>query len=176
MNRKLSRLGIDPEWSVDVSGDITLHSCHQAKTKILKLHSKDPEKPILMVITSGGGDETSLTIIEETVRLYDIQLYTLGWGKCQSAAFFALQMGIKRITTAWTSLMMHNGSISASDTYDGTIAFAEQCRKNLDRWVKLMAKRSKGKLTVPKIKNLMRTDCYLSAEKALEYKLVDLII
>jgi ATP-dependent protease ClpP protease subunit len=171
-----------------LKGEVTVASCADLIESILSINyptytddedgnevqDKFPDV-INLLITSTGGDMTAAFALINVMRGSRIPIRTIVLGEASSAALCILMAGHQRVATPYSSLMSHQFISGVEGTYDdlvnATTAFNEYFSKMLNFYVECTGLEEKFIK-----KNLLRAlDHHFHPEKALEYKMIDLV-
>ena len=144
--------------------------------QLLFLESEDPDKDIYMYINSPGGVITSGFGILDTMNYIKPDVATICMGQAASMAALLLSSGTKgkRSALANSRVMIHQplggvqGQATDIEIHTKAILFLKE------KLNKILADNT-GK-TVKTIENDTNRDNFMSAEKALEYGLIDQIV
>tara|TARA_Y100001970_G_scaffold101078_1_gene126950 strand:+ start:1379 stop:1975 length:597 start_codon:yes stop_codon:yes gene_type:complete len=144
--------------------------------QLLFLESEDPDKDIYMYINSPGGVITSGFGILDTMNYIKPDVATICMGQAASMAALLLSSGTKgkRSALANSRVMIHQplggvqGQATDIEIHTKEILFLKE------KLNKILADNT-GK-TVKTIENDTNRDNFMSAEKALEYGLIDQIV
>lgn len=172
-----------------LKGEISISSCGDVIENILSINyptfseEDDDGKPIEdsypdvinLLITSTGGDMTAAFALINVMRGSRIPIRTIVLGEASSAALCILMAGHQRVATPYASLMSHQFLSGAEGSYDdlvnATKAFDEYYSKMLDFYVECTG-------LDPKFikKHLLSSrDHHFKPDKALEYKMIDIV-
>ena len=144
--------------------------------QLLFLEADNPDKDIYMYINSPGGLITSGFAILDTMNYIKPKISTICMGQAASMAAILLSMGTKgkRMALENSRLMIHQplggaqGQASDIEIHTKEILFLR------DKLNKILSKNT-GQ-TIKKIESDTNRDHFMSAEKALEYGIIDKII
>lgn len=89
---------------IEIYGHIDNCSMLNVVSKIKEL---DISKPITLIITSKGGDPTSVSILKEYVEKNNIEIHTIGVDRVESAAVPIFMLGKTRKVLGDTYLLIH---------------------------------------------------------------------
>ncbi len=144
--------------------------------QLLFLEADDPDKDITMYINSPGGLVSAQLAIFDTMKYIKPDISTVCIGHASSAAAFILACGAKgkRFALKNARIMMHQVSGGAhGHIEDMKIRVRES--EVLNRIMVDELSDITGHSAEKILKDLDR-DCYMSAEAALEYNLIDKIL
>ena len=144
--------------------------------QLLFLEADNPDKDIYMYINSPGGLITSGFAILDTMNYIKPKISTICMGQAASMAAILLSMGTKgkRMALENSRVMIHQplggaqGQASDIEIHTKEILFLR------DKLNKILSKNT-GQ-TIKKIESDTNRDHFMSAEKALEYGIIDKII
>jgi ATP-dependent Clp protease, protease subunit len=144
--------------------------------QLVHLESEDPEKDIALYINSPGGEVYAGMAIYDTMQFIKPDVQTICFGMAMSMGAILLAGGTagKRMSLPNAKIMIHQGSAG----YRGQATDIEiQAREILHmrrRMDEVLAKHT-GQ-TVERITVDTERDNYMSADQALEYGLVDMVV
>ena len=144
--------------------------------QLLFLEADNPDKDIYMYINSPGGLITSGFAILDTMNYIKPKISTICMGQAASMAAILLSMGTKgkRMALENSRVMIHQplggaqGQASDIEIHTKEILFLR------DKLNKILSKNT-GQ-TIKKIESDTNRDHFMSAEKALEYGIIDKLI
>ncbi len=144
--------------------------------QLLFLEADNPDKDIYMYINSPGGLITSGFAILDTMNYIKPKISTICMGQAASMAAILLSMGTKgkRMALENSRVMIHQplggaqGQASDIEIHTKEILFLR------DKLNKILSKNTEQ--TIKKIESDTNRDHFMSAEKALEYGIIDKII
>ncbi len=144
--------------------------------QLLFLEADNPDKDIYMYINSPGGLITSGFAILDTMNYIKPKISTICMGQAASMAAILLSMGTygKRMALENSRVMIHQplggaqGQASDIEIHTKEILFLR------DKLNKILSKNT-GQ-TIKKIESDTNRDHFMSAEKALDYGIIDKII
>ena len=145
-------------------------------SKLIELESKDAEKDIKVFINSPGGYVTALFCLLDSMRMVKPDIRTYCLGEASSAASILLMSGTKgkRFITKHSRVLLHqvrSGAYGHITDVKITVEEAERLNAIL---MDIMIEKTKIKRK--DLKRLIERDCWLSAQEALKYGLVDKIL
>jgi len=150
-----------------ITGEVEMHNTLMAFDTI----SHDP---IILVITSAGGDLDSTFLFYDTMKLVKSPIITVG-RYCASAAALLLAAGKKRYLFPHAKVMLHllTGS-TIGDSHDLDIQHAELCKyrnKVIDILAECGVKKSREEILSDIDRNF-----WLEPQEAIDYGLADSIM
>lgn len=169
-----SRLNQDRIIFIDT--DVNAHMASLVVSQLLVLSIQDPEQQITMYINSPGGSVTDGLSIYDTMQMIPNPIKTICVGQCASMGAYLLSAGTKGLRQALPSsrIMIHQVSGGQQGTTaDCRIRFEEQERLNkfLDERIGVHC----GK-TAEEISKATERDCWMDAEQALSFGLIDTVL
>lgn len=160
-------------------GDIMLGNLFDliSKTRIV-LENRPKEKsndPITLMINSNGGDVYEALGYIDYIESLPVPVNIIARGRAMSAAAMILCCGTgKRLASKRTTIMVHEASAEIYGKSGDIKANADHINSLEEDFYSLMA--SKTKQNEDFWRKTCRKDFYMSAEKALEFGLIDGII
>ncbi len=156
-----------------VDGEINDLNADLVVAQILFLESENPEKDISMYINSPGGSVTAGLAIYDTMQYVKCDIQTICMGQAASMGAVLLAGGTKgkRYALPSSRVMIHQpyGGVQGQES-DIQVQAKEILRlKKLS--IEYLAEKT-GK-TEQQIANDIERDCFMSAQDALEYGLID---
>ncbi|ADV33645.1 ATP-dependent Clp protease, proteolytic subunit [Candidatus Blochmanniella vafra str. BVAF] len=164
------------ERIIFITDTIENHTANSIVAQMMFLESENPTKDIHLYINSPGGLITAGMSIYDTIQFIKPDVSTYCMGQAASMGAFLLAAGAKgkRFCLPNARVMIHQplGSFQGQAT-DIAIHTKEilQVKNNIN---KLIAKHT-GKSIDIVIKDMER-DCFLSADEAMDYGLVDCVL
>lgn len=144
-------------------------------SQLLFLESQDPEKDIHIYINSPGGSITAGMAIYDTMQFIKPQVSTICIGMAASMGAFLLAAGEKgkRFALPNSEVMIHQPLGGAQGQATEIEIAAKRILFLRDKLNKILAERTGQDLEV--IERDTERDNFMTAEKALEYGLIDKI-
>jgi ATP-dependent Clp protease protease subunit len=160
-------------------GDIMLGNLFDLVSKtriILENRPKDKEKdPITVLINSNGGDVYEALGYIDYMETLPVKVNIVARGRAMSAAAMILCCATgKRLASKRTTIMVHEASAEIFGKTADIKANADHIDELEEDFYKLMAARTKQSEDF--WRKACRKDFYMTADKALEYGLIDGII
>ncbi|MFE7565316.1 ATP-dependent Clp protease proteolytic subunit [Kitasatospora sp. NPDC057500] len=152
-------------------------SANDIMAQLLCLESMDPDREIQMYINSPGGSFTALTAIYDTMQYVKPDITTVCMGQAASAAAVLLAAGTpgKRMALPNARILIHQ---PYTETGRGQVSDLEIQAKEIFRMreqlEEMLSKHSNR--SVEQVRDDIERDKILTAEEAVEYGLVDLVI
>lgn len=144
--------------------------------KLFGLHEEDPDKDIVLVVSSYGGDVYEFMAIHDAMRLVSCDVATLALGKAMSSGLLLLMSGTpgKRFVSQNTTLLTHEMGVEA----EGQLTDVKTEMKENERLQKIIHDMllKYTKVGDGDIKKWMGKDTYLSASKAVKLGFADHIV
>jgi len=138
-------------------------------------YTGDKLSPVNLIINSPGGEIHEMMGIVDYLNSLDIKINTICRGKAFSAAAVILTLGSgARMMSRNSTIMFHQASSMISGKLTdvtATIDFVKKVEQDIYNMLAEKTKKDAGWW-----KDHMRSDLYLSADKALEYGVIDQII
>jgi len=162
--------------TVLISRTISDVTAERVIASLILMEEEDPTKPITVYINSPGGAADSGFAIYDVLRFMQPQVRTVCSGLCASAAiiiFLAADQG-QRYSLPNSRFLLHQPFTSAWGQATDLQITAKQILKLKDRFNSIVAEAT-GK-SVEQISEDANRDFWLSAQEALEYRIVDKII
>ncbi len=159
-------------------GPVDDHTANLVVAQLLFLESENPDKDIYFYINSPGGSVTAGMSIYDTMKFIKPDVQTLCLGQAASMGAFLLSAGTKgkRFALPNSRIMIHQPLISgglggqASDIE----IHARELLKLKEKLNKILADHT-GK-SIEEVARDTDRDNFMSAEKAMEYGLIDKVI
>lgn len=159
-------------------GSITEESASSTIKQLLELNIKDPKQPIVMTLSSFGGDALEAFALYDVIKSINTPVHIVGLGKIMSAGTLILSAGEKgqRKIGKHTSLMIHQ---VAGGAY-GNILDIESRLYEIKRIQKQAEEiyLKETKLSAKEITKIMeeKTEKFYTAEEAVKMGFADIII
>ncbi|MED7953257.1 MULTISPECIES: ATP-dependent Clp protease proteolytic subunit [unclassified Streptomyces] len=152
-------------------------SANDIMAQLLCLESMDPDREIQMYINSPGGSFTALTAIYDTMQYVKPDITTVCMGQAASAAAVLLAAGTpgKRMALPNARILIHQ---PYTETGRGQVSDLEIQAREIFRMreqlEEMLSKHSNK--SVEQVRDDIERDKILTAEEAVEYGLIDLVI
>lgn len=161
--------------SLILSGAVNKDSAEALIMGMLTLDQQSNE-PITIYINSEGGEVYSMNAIIDTMNLIKSPVYTVVMGLAASAASSILLAGEKghRYATPNATIMLHQPSGGAQGTSMDVDITIRQLTIAREKLFKFCADRTGQPIET--IRTDLQRDKYFSAEEALEYGIIDVIL
>ena len=144
--------------------------------QLLFLEAENPKKPISLYINSPGGAVTSGLAMYDTMRFIRAPVHTLCMGTARSMGSFLLMAGEPGARAALpnASILIHQPSGGFQGQASDMLIHAEEILKTKQRMTRLYAEHC-GR-SYEDFERGMDRDRFMTAEEALEWGLIDLIL
>ena len=144
--------------------------------QLLFLEAEDPEKDIHFYINSPGGSVTAGMAIYDTMQFIKCDVSTICMGMAASMGAFLLAGGTKgkRLALPNAEIMIHQPSGGAQGQATEIEIVADHILKTKEKLNRILAENT-GQ-TYEKIKADTERDNYMTAQEALEYGLIDVVV
>ena len=145
-------------------------------SRLILLEKDDPDKPIVVIINSQGGNADAGFGLYDTLRFVNPPIITLTAGLCASAAVIVFLSGEKRkrFSLPNSRFLIHQPSTSAVGPASDLEITANQILKMKDQYNLIIA-RETGQ-DIKKVNADANRDFWLSTQEAVDYGLVSKII
>lgn len=164
------------ERIIFVSGEVNDTMADLVVAQLLFLEAEDPEKDIQMYINSPGGNVTSGFAIYDTMKHIKPNVSTICVGLAASMGAILLTAGTKGMRYALPNadIMIHQPLGGSQGQASDIKIQAEKILETRDRLNKILAE-STGQ-PLERIEKDTDRDFFMSAEKAVEYGLIDKVL
>ncbi len=144
--------------------------------QMLFLQSDDAKSDIHLYINSPGGSVTAGMAIYDTMQWVNCDVATYCMGQCASMGAVLLAAGAagKRHALPNSRVMIHQPLAGMQGTAEDILIHATEYKKTKDKLNAILGKHT-GK-TLEQLQEDTDRDNFMSAEEALEYKLVDKVV
>ena len=144
--------------------------------QLLFLHSDDPKADVHLYINSPGGSVTSGLAIYDTMQFISCDVATYCIGQCASMGAVLLTAGKagKRRALPNARIMIHQPLGGMEGTAEEIMIHAKEFKKIKQKLNNILLKHTGHSLE--KIDQDTDRDRFMSAEEALEYRLIDQVI
>lgn len=168
---------VDTARLVGLFGDVSEQSIHNVSMQILHLAHQN-HRAIHLMISSYGGSIDEMFSLYDTIKFVPCPIHTVAMGKVMSAGVLLLASGEKgkRMIGRSARLMIHPVSGGAIGNVFAVLSSAKEHARLQELMVDSLVKETKMSKT--KINQIMECgyDFYLTAEDALKFGIVDMII
>ena len=145
-------------------------------SQMLFLEAEDPDKDINLYIMSPGGSVTAGMAIYDTMQFIKCDVSTICMGMAASMGAFLLAGGTKgkRLALPNAEIMIHQPSGGAQGQATEIEIVADKILKTKEKLNRILAENT-GQ-TYEKIKADTERDNYMTAQEALEYGIIDVVV
>ena len=145
-------------------------------SQMLFLEAEDPDKDINLYIMSPGGSVTAGMAIYDTMQFIKCDVSTICMGMAASMGAFLLAGGTKgkRLALPNAEIMIHQPSGGAQGQATEIEIVADHILETKEKLNRILAENT-GQ-TYEKIKADTERDNYMTAQEALEYGLIDVVV
>lgn len=152
-------------------------SANDIMSQLLVLEALDPERDITLYINSGGGSVTSMLSIIDTMNYIAPDVATVCLGQAASAAAVILAAGApgKRAILPNSRVMIHQPATGGSRGQASDIEIQANEIIRLRSWMEQSLADYSGQ-SLERVTADLERDKFLSADEALAYGLVDVIL
>ena len=159
-----------------VDGEITDATADLVVAQLIFLESENPEKEINLYINSPGGSVTAGLAIYDTMQYVRCPVQTICMGQACSMAAILLAAGEsgKRSILPNARVMIHQPAGGAEGQASDIVVSSRELQRIYDVTTKLLSVHT-GK-SEEEIKKEILRDCYMDADAALQYGIVDKVI
>ncbi|MDD7731735.1 MAG: ATP-dependent Clp endopeptidase proteolytic subunit ClpP [Ezakiella sp.] len=164
------------ERIIFVSGEVNDTMADLVVAQLLFLEAEDPEKDIQMYINSPGGNVTSGFAIFDTMNHIKPDVSTICVGLAASMGAILLTAGTKgkRFALPNADIMIHQPLGGSQGQAEDIRIQAEKILETRERLNKILAERTGQPLE--KIEKDTDRDFFMSAERAVEYGIIDKVL
>lgn len=165
------------ERIIFVNGEVRAENMNILVASVLHLDHQDPEKPIYVYINSNGGSVSDGLALINTLELCSSPIVTVCTGTAASMGAMILsdkynnKPGNKRMILPDARVMIHSVAFGAEGKVQDIRVTYKEGEKIQEKLMRRLAVNT-GKIYEQVVSDCDR-DCWLSAEEALEYGLVD---
>src|SRR5688572_29557644 len=144
--------------------------------QLLFLQSDDPKADIHLYINSPGGSVTAGMAIYDTMQFVtcDVATYCIGQAASMGAVLLAAGAKGKRFALPNARIMIHQPSAGMEGTAEDIMIHATEYRKTKEKLNRILIEHT-GQ-TAEQIDSDTDRDHFMSAQEALEYRIVDKVI
>lgn len=144
--------------------------------QMLFLQSEDPKADVHLYVNSPGGAVTAGMAIYDTMQFISCDVATYCVGQCASMGAVLLTAGThgKRNALPNSRIMIHQPMAGMEGTAEDIMIHAKEFRKVKEKLNRILLKHTGHPLE--KIEKDTDRDCFMSAEEAQEYGLIDHVI
>ena len=164
------------ERIIFLTGAVTDEVASVLIAQLLFLESENPKKDIYLYINSPGGLVTSGLAVYDTIQYIKPKISTLCVGQAASMGSLLLTAGTSgmRFALPNSRIMLHQPSGGFSGQATDIEIHAKEILEVKERLNKIYEKHTKQK--VETIRNTLERDCFMTAEEAKKFGVIDAII
>jgi len=161
---------------VFIGAPITDELANSVVAQLLFLQSEDPKADVHVYINSPGGSVTAGLAIYDTMQFIrcDVATYCLGQAASMGAVLLAAGTKGKRYALPNSRIMIHQPMAGVEGTATELMIHAKEFKNLKQRINQILIKHTGHPLE--KIEKDTDRDCFMSAEEAKEYGLIDHVI
>ena len=155
---------------------VTADLANSLVAQMLFLQSEDPKKDIHLYINSPGGSVTAGMAIYDTMQFISCDVATYCMGQAASMGAMLLTAGAKgkRYSLPNSSIMIHQPLAGMQGTAEEIMIHRRELRRVKEKLNNLLVSHT-GK-TLAEIEEGTDRDNFMTAEEALDYKLIDRVV
>ena len=144
--------------------------------QLLFLQSDDPKSDIHFYINSPGGSVSAGLAIYDTMQFItcDVATYCLGQAASMGAVLLTAGAPKKRFALPNARIMIHQPLAGMQGTAEEIMIHAKEFQRIKDRMNRILIKHTGH--TLKKIEKDTDRDCFMTAEEACKYKLIDHVV
>src|SRR5882762_10356432 len=159
-----------------LQGPVDDDSANLIVAQLLFLQSDDPKADIHLYINSPGGSVTAGLAIYDTMQFVSCDVATYCVGQCASMGAVLLAAGAegKRHALPNARIMIHQPSAGMEGSAEDILIHATEYKRTKDRLNRILFNHTGRSLE--QIERDTDRDKFMSAEEALEYRLIDKVI
>ncbi len=144
--------------------------------QLLFLHSDDAQADVHLYINSPGGSVTAGMAIYDTMQYIGCDVATYCIGQCASMGAVLLTAGAagKRFALPNARIMIHQPLAGMEGTAEEILIHAKEFSKTKEKMNQILIRHTGQDLAT--IERDTDRDCFMSAEEARDYRLIDRVI
>lgn len=144
--------------------------------QMLFLQSDDPKSDIHFYINSPGGSVSAGLAIYDTMQFItcDVATYCLGQAASMGAVLLTAGTAKKRFALPNARIMIHQPLAGMQGTAEEIMIHAKEFQRIKERMNEILIKHTGH--TMKKIEKDTDRDCFMTAEEARKYKLIDHVV
>lgn len=144
--------------------------------QMLFLQSDDPKSDIHFYINSPGGSVSAGLAIYDTMQFItcDVATYCLGQAASMGAVLLTAGAAKKRYALPNARIMIHQPLAGMQGTAEEIMIHAKEFQRIKDRMNQILIKHTGH--TLKKIEKDTDRDCFMTADEACKYKLIDHVV
>lgn len=160
-----------PIWVTDFDTQKSVEFCNA----IFKASEKDPNKPIVVYINSGGGEAAALIAMLSAMDSVPNKIITVAMGYAMSAGCILLAHGHVRFASPNARIMVHKIQAGAFGGLDDILNETEELVRFNHDILTIFAKDVKKSVAEVEKSLELKRELYLAANQAKEYGIVDVV-
>ncbi|MFP6673077.1 MAG: ATP-dependent Clp protease proteolytic subunit [Pirellulaceae bacterium] len=144
--------------------------------QMLFLQSDDPKSDIHFYINSPGGSVSAGLAVYDTMQFItcDVATYCLGQAASMGAVLLTAGAAKKRYALPNARIMIHQPLAGMEGTAEEIMIHAKEFQRIKDRMNQILIKHTGH--TLKKIEKDTDRDCFMNADEACKYKLIDHVV
>ena len=144
--------------------------------QLLHLQSEDPKSDIHFYINSPGGSVSAGLAIYDAMQFItcDVATYCLGQAASMGAVLLTAGAAKKRYALPNARIMIHQPLAGMQGTAEEIMIHAKEFQRIKERMNQILIKHTGH--TMKKIEKDTDRDCFMTAEEACKYKLIDHVV
>ena len=144
--------------------------------QMLFLHSDDPKADIHFYINSPGGSVSAGMAIYDTMQFVtcDVATYCIGQAASMGAVLLTAGQENKRFALPNARIMIHQPLAGMEGTAEEILIHAKEFQRVKDKLNRILIRHTGHKLN--KIEKDTDRDCFMSADEAKDYNLIDHVV
>ena len=164
------------ERIIFVNGEVNDEMAALVCAQLLLLEAENPKKPVQLYINSYGGMVTAGLAMYDTMQFIKAPVHTLCMGTARSMGSFLLMAGAKgeRAALPNASLHVHQPLGGFQGQASDVLIQAEEMAKTKRRLTRLYGEHC-GR-TYEEVEKTLDRDCFMTAEEARDWGLIDRVI
>lgn len=152
-------------------------SADDIMAQLLVLEAQDADRDITMYINSPGGSFTAMTAIYDTMQYIKPNITTVCLGQASSAAAILLMAGTQgqRLALPNARVMIHQPAVEGERGQASDIEIQAVEAVRIRDWIENTISFHTGK-PIGEVSNDIERDKFLTAQEAVEYGLIDMVL
>lgn len=161
-----------PIWVTEFDSNAAREFCNA----LFRASERDPNRPIIVYINSGGGDASGLLTMLSAIDTIPNKVITAAMGFAMSAGALLLAHGAVRFASPHARIMIHKIQAGAFGAIDDIVNETRFLTTLNDYVMKVLAKDcKKSSSQIEAVLSGSNREVYLGPEEALEMGLIDMI-
>ena len=164
------------ETTINFTGSVDEENVRAFVTEIKNLTAQNPESTSLTIFISSPGGSVDIAVeLFNFLKLLDCKIRTVNLSCVNSAAIVVFAAGTERISLPCSSFYVHavSKNLNGNFTADDLLREAREMSANTDKVATILASASNKNKSY--WKRLMRKGCLLTAQKAKELGLANVV-